>query len=144
MQSLSTAASNASKRLLFIRHRHNPPPPPHHHPHPPPHPLPLPLPPSTSEINDYISKHPWDQPGFIDPGIRDAKLSPDGIALARARAPAFLKQHSQFLADVQLIVSSPLTRALHTAQLLLPPSATRQPAVPMIMQPLFTERLYLT
>jgi hypothetical protein len=148
MQSFSTAASNATKRLLFIRHRQGPcsltPPKPRLQkpisptglPCSPPH-----HPPSTSEINEHIAKHPWGLPGFIDPGLRDAKLSVDGVALARSRAPTFLKEHAQFLADTRLIVSSPLTRTLHTAQLLL--SGT-QAEVPLMMLPLASERVYLT
>jgi broad specificity phosphatase PhoE len=96
---------------------------------------------STSEINEHIAKHPWGLPGFVDPGLRDAKLSADGVALARSRGPTFLKEHAQFLADTRLIVSSPLTRALHTAQLLL--SGT-QAQVPLVMLPLASERVYLT
>jgi hypothetical protein len=103
--------------------------------------LPHRSPTSTSEINE-ITRGRWGQPGFTDPGIRDAKLSPAGIALAQARAPIFQQQHSQILADAQLIVSSPLTRALHTAELLLPPPDSRQ-SVPMIMHPLLTERVHL-
>ncbi len=111
------------------------------HPHPPP-----PVPPSsaysTSEINEHIDQHPWGSPGFCDPGILDAKLSTNGVALARSRAPAFQSEHAQFLADARLIVSSPLTRALQTAELLLPqPAAMAE--VPMLMLPLASERVYL-
>jgi hypothetical protein len=153
MQSLSAAVSNVTKRFLFIRHRQPPPPfysiglealictlnPPFPSP-PPPSPPPNH---STSEINEHIALHPWGEPGFIDPGIRDAKLSVDGAALARARAPAFQTDHAQFLADTRLIVSSPLTRALQTAELLLPPPGTRG-EIPRIMLPLAAERVYLT
>jgi hypothetical protein len=98
---------------------------------------------STSEINEHIGKHPWGLPGFEDPGIRDAKLSANGIALAHSRAPEFQKQHAKFLADASLIVSSPLTRALQTAQLLMPLCGAGA-VVPMVMQPLAAERVYLT
>ncbi len=113
---------------------------------PPPSRLPIPHPPrnhSTSQINEHIALHPWGQPGFIDPGFRDAKLSADGAALAHFRAAAFQTEHAQFLADARLILSSPLTRALQTAELLLPPPSPGA-EVPRMMLPLAAERVYLT
>jgi hypothetical protein len=63
--------------------------------------LPLPLrltsTPSTSEANEYFLKHPWGQPGFVDPGITDAPLSQQGAALAQSCAAAFQARHAYFV-----------------------------------------------
>ena len=79
-------AAMAARQIVFVRH-------------------------GLSKMNVALGRQPWGSPGFIDPDIRDAPLEPSGLAGARALREPLARD----AADVELIVSSPLTRALATA-----------------------------
>lgn len=65
-----------------------------------------------TEMNDYLTRVPWDAPHFRDPMLIDTRLTDEGRAQA-ARARELLCARN----DIELVVCSPLTRALHTAEL---------------------------
>jgi broad specificity phosphatase PhoE len=68
----------------------------------------------------------------------DTALTAAGEEQAKAAA-----KHSKHLRPApQLIIASPLSRALHTADLCLPPAA--YPDAPRMAHPLARERLYLS
>ena len=81
---------------------------------------------------------PWGSPNFVDPDIRDAPLEPSGLAGARALREPLARD----AADVELVVSSPLTRALATADAAFDDALTR--GVPALALPLAAERCYMT
>ena len=91
-----------------------------------------------SEINVALAKQPWGSPNFVDPDIRDAPLTAEGAAGA-ARLRAVLARD---FAPPQLVVASPLTRALETASRAF--DLERRGAPPAIALPLASERVYLT
>ena len=64
-----------------------------------------------SEMNVALSRQPWGSRNFKDPNIRDAPLTAEG------RRQAQRARHRVSTYDVDLIVSSPLTRALETMEL---------------------------
>ena len=70
--------------------------------------------------------------------IRDAPLEPSGLAGARALREPLARD----AADVELVVSSPLTRALATADAAFDDALTR--GVPALALPLAAERCYMT
>ena len=82
-------AAMAARQIVFVRH-------------------------GLSKMNVALGRQPWGSPGFIDPDIRDAPLEPSGLAGARALREPLARD----AADVELVVSSPLTRALATADAL--------------------------
>ena len=91
-----------------------------------------------SKMNVALGKQPWGSPNFVDPDIRDAPLEASGLAGARAlREPL-----AQGAADVELVVASPLTRALATADAAFEDALTR--GVPALVLPLAAERCYMT
>ena len=81
---------------------------------------------------------PWGSPNFVDPDIRDAPLEPSGLAGARALREPLARD----AADVELVVSSPLTRALATADAAFDAALSR--GVPALALPLAAERCYMT
>ncbi|KAJ8605812.1 hypothetical protein CTAYLR_000559 [Chrysophaeum taylorii] len=77
-------------------------------------------------MNVALARQPWGSPGFKDPEIRDSGLTACGVAAAqRIEAP-----------PVDLVVASPLTRALQTAAAAYPQGG--------IALPLAAERVYLS
>jgi broad specificity phosphatase PhoE len=134
------------KRLIFIRH-------------------------GCSYMNEYIAHDgvKFGRPGFTDifspedneKYYRDSPLSPTGEAQAKDLADFIgkvLKEsddtiQTNCLKELELIVVSPLTRAIQTAELALLPhiwekdqnfcSSVQQPRVPVVALPLAAERLYL-
>jgi len=85
-----------------------------------------------TEMNEYLAANQYDAPDFRDPLLFDTRLTPAGLrqAASVAARTAWLKP--------QLIVASPLTRALHTAELAFGGAA----GVPRTVTRLATERLY--
>jgi broad specificity phosphatase PhoE len=83
-----------------------------------------------TEMNEALERQPWGSPGFVDPGLYDTRLSPRGIAQASALAARLA--HSSELDDVEVVLSSCLTRALETATLALD---ALLPAVPRVALP---------
>lgn len=75
------------------------------------------------------------EPGFVDPNLLDTRLTADGIKQAQ-------RLHETHTINPQVIIVSPLTRALHTAALAFPLKA--YPNTPRIVHPLARERLYMS
>ena len=73
-----------------------------------------------------------------DTGRYDTSLTDAGIQQAKAAA----KQTRHLRPAPELIIASPLSRAMHTADLCLP--AATYPDVPRVAHPLARERLYLS
>ena len=71
-------------------------------------------------------------------GRYDTSLTDAGVQQAKAAA----KQTRHLRPAPELIIASPLSRALHTADLCLPPAT--YPDAPRIAHPLARERLYLS
>lgn len=86
-----------------------------------------------SEMNVALSRRPWGSRGFVDPGIFDAPLTPRGEAQARGTKVA---------EAVDLVVSSPLTRALQTTTGVF--GEERLGSGRAIALPLAAERVYLS
>lgn len=110
------AAGGANKDIIFIRH-------------------------GTTEMNEHLGRpgKAWGSPGFVDPGLLDTRLTPRGVAQARALG-------EQFLADdpgVELLCCSPLTRALQTASLAFAGGRV-SPDKRVAVCALAAERLYLS
>lgn len=74
-------------------------------------------------------------PAFGEPGFIDTKLTAAGIKQAQRLSETLSLQP-------EMIIVSPLTRALHTAALAFPPEA--HPNIPRIVHPLARERLYMS
>jgi len=66
-----------------------------------------------TEMNEYLRANHWADPAFVDPMMIDTRLTSAGEAQARA-----LRETTRGLVPVpELIVASPLGRALRTAEL---------------------------
>ena len=66
-----------------------------------------------TEMNDYLRENHWADPDFVDPMMIDTRLTSEGEAQARA-----LRTIATALEPApELIVASPLRRALRTAEL---------------------------
>ena len=111
--SLACTAHAMSKSIVFVRH-------------------------GLSKMSVALGRQPWGSPNFVDPDIRDAPLEPSGLAGARALREPLARD----AADVELVVSSPLTRALATADAAFDDALTR--GVPALALPLAAERCYMT
>tara|TARA_B110001452_G_scaffold231644_1_gene208566 strand:+ start:111 stop:1052 length:942 start_codon:yes stop_codon:yes gene_type:complete len=92
-----------------------------------------------TDMNVYLSGCSYGSPGFVDPGLFDTRLTPDGEALAASALRKNLAAAHE-RAPIELVVSSPLTRALKTAELGLG-SLT---GIPRTVSPLIAERRYLS
>ena len=68
-----------------------------------------------TNMNVYLSKNPYGQRGFYDPGDYDTRLTDDGREMAAALNPILTEDHAR--APIELLVSSPLSRALQAASL---------------------------
>lgn len=85
-----------------------------------------------SQMNIALCAQPWGSRGFVDPAIYDAPLTEKGMEqAARTEAP-----------EVELVVSSPLTRALQTAKRVF--GEARLGPEKALMLPLAAERVYLS
>ena len=116
---MSTIAAAATKRIIAIRH-------------------------STTECNEALSLLPWGSPNFKDPMLYDTKLSAAGITKAEAVHQQLKARHLNVdFSSVQLVCTSPLSRAIHTADILLKDGVLPH-HVPRLAQPLLRERLYLS
>ena len=89
-----------------------------------------------SEMN--MAMPAWGSPGFADPEIRDAPLTAEGLAGARALREAAARDFG----DVELVVSSPLTRALQTCDAVW--DVALASGTPAVALPLAAERCYLS
>jgi len=96
-------------------------------------------------MNEYLSKHPWGSSGFTDvfpeeelaEYYLDSPLSPLGLDQVRG----LLQKKPSSINDWDLVVVSPLTRALQTFEGGLRPHLSKR--VPVIALPDASERLYL-
>eukprot|EP00775_Hariotina_reticulata_P007810 gene7810-8007_t len=89
-----------------------------------------------TEMNVYLSTNRYGSKGFRDPLLYDTRLTARGKLGAEAAAAKVRKLRP----EPQLLVVSPLTRALQTATLAFGP----QLACPVLVEPLLRERLYLS
>lgn len=133
----STTDEQKEKKVVFIRH-------------------------GCTHMNEYLSSNPFGSPGFTDVFVqdkelyRDSPLSPLGVrqakSLARRLADSNCPEYGNLLNELDLIVVSPLTRAIQTLEIGLLPhiqpsisddSKQDRPAVPIVALPHAAERLYL-
>lgn len=106
-----------------------------------------------TEMNDVLSQHSWGDPNFNDAELWDTRLTEIGQKQARSlnlsvRSPDSRHAH---LLHADLLVASPLSRALHTAELLFKDtkffpssSGVRGSAPKKMVTPLASERVYLS
>ena len=66
-----------------------------------------------TEMNEYLARHRWDDARFTDPMLFDTRLTSEG----EAQAVALRAITEKLKPEPQLIVASPLRRALRTAEL---------------------------
>lgn len=109
-----------------------------------------------TEMNEFLYQVEWGSPGFYDKGLWDTHLSPAGIAQAvnvhhqwRTQYDANLNSSAALVIPwdkVELVLSSPLLRALQTYSYLIEhtPPPLIPSHVPKIVHPLLRERLYLS
>ena len=66
-------------------------------------------------MNEHLSQpgKGWGADGFVDPGLWDSRLTPQGEAQARA----LNAQLRGWWPEIDLLLSSPLRRALATAEI---------------------------
>lgn len=82
-------------------------------------------------MNVYLSRNAYDSPGFRDPMMYDTRLTAAGAAGARAAA----KLCAGLQPRPQLLVVSPLTRALQTAE----HAFGTDHGIPTLVEPLWRE-----
>uniref|UniRef100_A0A7S3VI36 Phosphoglycerate mutase-like protein n=1 Tax=Dunaliella tertiolecta TaxID=3047 RepID=A0A7S3VI36_DUNTE len=90
----------------------------------------------TTEMNEYLRQRPYGSPNFKDPGYYDTRLTESGKEGAK-RAEAVAKSLEP---QPDLLVISPLTRALQTASLAFLPWYSGR----VIVEPLARERVWLS
>jgi broad specificity phosphatase PhoE len=86
-------------------------------------------------MNVYLATHRWDAPDFIDPKLYDTRLTEAGEKQALGQQALCSRLHPA----PQLLVCSPLRRALRTAELAF---SGLPPFVPRVVTALCRERLY--
>ena len=106
------SSSSVAKTLILIRH-------------------------GLSEMNVHLRSYPYGKRGFYDPPLYDARLTAEGMEQARALVPTLVEHHRR--EPISLIIASPLSRALSTAEL-----AFSELDVPTEVSPLISERAYLS
>uniref|UniRef100_A0A7S4NNT6 Phosphoglycerate mutase n=1 Tax=Guillardia theta TaxID=55529 RepID=A0A7S4NNT6_GUITH len=108
------------KKVLFIRH-------------------------GVTEMNEYLRSVPYGSKDFVDPGMRDTRLTVTGQEQAAELGKAMIEQVETWKENgegLDLIVSSPLSRALDTAQLIF--SGENLKCIPRRVNPLVRERMWLS
>ena len=91
-----------------------------------------------TEMNEYLTRCPYLSRGFVDPPLYDTRLSPRGVEQASGLLRRKLaSEHA--LRPLELVICSPLSRALYTADLGL-----GDIQVPCIVDPDLAERHYLS
>ncbi|GLC36655.1 hypothetical protein PLESTB_000126900 [Pleodorina starrii] len=88
----------------------------------------------TTEMNEYLATHRYDAEDFQDPMMYDTVLTTRG----RAGAEAAARVAERLNPKPELLVVSPLTRALQTAQLAFLPHYQG----PVLVEPLARERVW--
>lgn len=92
-----------------------------------------------TNMNVYLSSHPYGEPGFVDPGDIDTRLTSTGRTQAASLEPTLARAHASRPIDV--LVSSPLSRAMETATLALGAAGNK---IPQEVSPLIAERRWLS
>mmetsp|Transcript_43633 Transcript_43633/g.85248 ORF Transcript_43633/g.85248 Transcript_43633/m.85248 type:complete len:287 (-) Transcript_43633:208-1068(-) len=87
-----------------------------------------------TEMNVYLMSKGYGSPGFVDPGYWDTKLTANGEKQARK-----LRDQRKKLGHLDLIVASPLSRALSTASI-----AFKDDPTPRIVNADLRERMWLS
>eukprot|EP00966_Prymnesium_polylepis_P281482 6503847-Prymnesium_polylepis.1 len=90
-------------------------------------------------MNVYLNDHPIGSSGFVDPPLWDTRLTERGAVQAAELSSTVCEYHEA--SAIELVVSSPLTRALDTATRAL---GTLTKAVPCVACPEIAERRYLS
>ena len=115
-----TPAGSLAKEIIIVRH-------------------------GTTVMNELLAKQPWGSANFVDANQFDTRLSERGVEDAQ-RLHRRIRSQDPPLGDltrIECLVSSPLTRALQTAQIAfkgdIPPAG-----VPRLVLPLCTERTYMS
>lgn len=107
-----------------------------------------------TDMNVHLHNQVWGAPGFIDPNFVDTRLTQLGARQAKKLNENINDNVHGYgeLAKADLLISSPLTRALQTSELVFngttffPANLTSCASQPKkkVVQPLATERLYLS
>lgn len=87
-----------------------------------------------TEMNVYLSMHRYDSSAFHDPLLYDTRLTPEGEKQAKAAN----KRVNKLNPPPEIIISSPLTRAMRTAEL----AFEGVDGVPRLVSHLARERLW--
>ena len=98
----------------------------------------------TTVMNELLAKQPWGSENFVDANQFDTRLSERGLEDA-TRLNRKIRNKDPPLGDlgrIECLVSSPLTRALQTAQLAFKDALPT--GVPRLVLPLCTERTYMS
>ena len=113
------ASFSRAKKLIFIRH-------------------------GVTEMNEALEGVEWGAPGFVDCQLWDTKLTDSGVRQATNLNSNLADRHGNTIDtnEIELLVSSPLKRALHTADLVY--SGKLSSSVARLAHPLFRERLYMS
>ena len=115
---IMTLIRNQAKKLILIRH-------------------------GLTEMNE-LTHGKWGTPDFVDAKLWDTKLSPTGIqqTFQLNELMKDYKGNSINTSEIELLVSSPLQRALHTSELVfkdkLPSNVTK------LVHPVFRERVFMS
>jgi len=94
-------------------------------------------------MNEHLSAHPWGAPGFADAHLFDTRLTATGLDQAAELREGLLGARAALLEHVAVVYASPLSRALETAAIALPPDELL-PGVARRALPEARERLYLS
>eukprot|EP00277_Geminigera_cryophila_P002767 CAMPEP_0179423140 /NCGR_PEP_ID=MMETSP0799-20121207/10834_1 /TAXON_ID=46947 /ORGANISM="Geminigera cryophila, Strain CCMP2564" /LENGTH=235 /DNA_ID=CAMNT_0021197381 /DNA_START=96 /DNA_END=803 /DNA_ORIENTATION=+ len=121
MSSEAAQCAAQDKRILFVRH-------------------------GVTEMNEFLGSSHYGSPGFKDPGFWDTRLTARGITQAEALNVRLCKQAASWAENtderIDLIVSSPLSRALHTASLAFAGKEFHE--VPRLVNADVRERMWLS
>mmetsp|Transcript_1399 Transcript_1399/g.2281 ORF Transcript_1399/g.2281 Transcript_1399/m.2281 type:complete len:337 (-) Transcript_1399:69-1079(-) len=116
----SGSSSDSDKTIIFIRH-------------------------GTTEMNEQMKKMPWFSRNFVDAGLWDTRLSESGKEHAKAVHDQLIEEKSYCFDQVEVLIASPLTRTLQTAEIVLSHREDLLPSgIPRVSHPLLRERLYLS
>ena len=99
-----------------------------------------------TEMNERLQVMPWYSENFVDGALWDTRLSSAGVQQAKELHQNLARGIDEDikLPDVEVLLASPLTRTLHTAELVFYDQVNLLPDVPKIAHPLLRERLYLS
>lgn len=97
-----------------------------------------------TEMNEHLANHKWGSEGFVDICLWDTVLSTSGTTHAQ-NVNKFVKTICPVdLADIELVVASPLTRAIQTTETVFAGTHIMSDSMPRLVNPLIAERCYMT